>query len=182
MSLLAASMMQGNWANSWPVALRLSCSPWAVWRGLTQVIFIDTPLQPALGLRAVLVKKSALDLGPLPSGIVAVNYASHAWLFPRARAIVHHGGIGTIAKVLLHGKPSLAVPRALDQFDNAERARALGCMRVLPFAKLSAAKLQAELSLVLQDSSYAQAAQALSLSIAQERGVQVAADAIEALI
>jgi rhamnosyltransferase subunit B len=136
----------------------------------------------ALGLRAVLVKKSALDLGLLPSGIVAVNYASHAWLFPRARAIVHHGGIGTIAKVLLHGKPSLAVPRALDQFDNAERARALGCMRVLPFAKLSAASLQAELSVVLKDNSYAQAAQALSLSIAQERGTQIATDAIEALM
>lgn len=136
----------------------------------------------ALGLRAVLVKKSSLDLGPLPAGILAVNYASHAWLFPRALAVVHHGGIGTIAKVLLHGKPSLAVPRALDQFDNAARMRALGCMRVLPFSKLNAQRLQADLHALLNNPAYAQAARDLSPTLARERGAQVAADAIEALL
>lgn len=136
----------------------------------------------ALGLRAVLIKKSSLDLGPLPSSIVAVNYASYAWLFPRALAIVHHGGIGTVVKILQHGKPSLAVPRAMDQFDHAARGKALGCMRVLPFSQLSSARLQTEISALLNQPAYAEAAQAIAPKIMQERGAQIASDEVEKLL
>ena len=43
----------------------------------------------ALGLRAVLVKKTSVDLGPLPHTVHAANFAPYAQLFAQARAVVH---------------------------------------------------------------------------------------------
>jgi rhamnosyltransferase subunit B len=48
-------------------------------------------------------------------------------LLPRARALVHHGGIGTAAQAFAAGIPQLITPFAHDQFDNAARVERLGC-------------------------------------------------------
>jgi rhamnosyltransferase subunit B len=53
-------------------------------------------------------------------------YAPFGWLLPRARALVHHGGIGSCAQALRAGIPQLIAPRAYDQFDNAMRLERLG--------------------------------------------------------
>ena len=57
----------------------------------------------------------------LPKGVVAFDYAPFSLLFPRAAAIVHHGGIGTTGQAMRSGRPSLVMPCAWDQPDNAER-------------------------------------------------------------
>jgi rhamnosyltransferase subunit B len=57
-------------------------------------------------------------------------YAPHSLLFPRAAAIVHQGGIGTLAQALRSGRPQLIVPFYADQVDNAARAARLGVARV----------------------------------------------------
>src|SRR5262249_51516726 len=62
----------------------------------------------------------------LPPGVVHLPYAPFSELLPRARAIVHYGGIGTIAQALLAGIPQLVVPQAFDQIDNANRLARLG--------------------------------------------------------
>ena len=46
-------------------------------------------------------------------------YAPHSLLFPRALAVVHHGGIGSTAQGLRAGRPQLITPGFADQFDNA---------------------------------------------------------------
>jgi len=46
-------------------------------------------------------------------------------LLPRARAIVHHGGIGTSARALKAGIAQIVVPMAYDQTDNAARLERL---------------------------------------------------------
>ncbi|HEV7223354.1 MAG TPA: glycosyltransferase, partial [Pirellulales bacterium] len=49
-----------------------------------------------LGRRAVLVlKNSANRPAVLPEGVLAFDYVRFSAIFPRAAAIVHHGGIGT---------------------------------------------------------------------------------------
>ena len=135
----------------------------------------------ALGLRAVLVKKASVDLGPLPDTVFAANFAPYAQLFAQARAVVHHGGVGTIAQCLRWGPPQLVVPLALDQFDNAFRTQALGCARVLPFGQVDTQRLTAELQALLADPAATHRAQRLALAVAQEHGAKVAADAIERL-
>ena len=68
----------------------------------------------------------------LPRHVQAAPYAPFARLLPRARALVHHGGIGSSAQALRAGIPQLVVPSAYDQFDNAMRLERLGVGLSLP--------------------------------------------------
>ena len=52
-------------------------------------------------------------------------------LFPRAAAVVHHGGIGTTSLALKAAVPQLIMPMAFDQHDNARRLERLGVARSL---------------------------------------------------
>ena len=55
--------------------------------------------------------------------------------FQQARAVVAMGGYNTFCEILSFGKPSLLVPRTtprLEQYLRAERAEALGLVRMLP--------------------------------------------------
>lgn len=62
----------------------------------------------------------------LPAEILWQDYVPLRSLLPHAAALMHHGGIGTTAEALRAGIPQLIIPLAHDQFDNAERVKALG--------------------------------------------------------
>ena len=62
----------------------------------------------------------------LPDTIRHFEYLPFSRIFPRCKAIVHHGGIGTLAKGLAAGVPQLLMPLAFDQPDNARRIKQLG--------------------------------------------------------
>ena len=79
-------------------------------------------------------------------------------MFARAAAIVHQGGIGTTAQALASGHPSLVVPFAHDQFDNAERVARLGVGRALYRSKYNAKTAESVLGKLLGDKSIAEAA------------------------
>jgi rhamnosyltransferase subunit B len=53
-------------------------------------------------------------------------FASLRLLLSSARAVVHHGGIGTAVIALERGVPQLVIPRVFGQFGNAEWLRRLG--------------------------------------------------------
>lgn len=82
----------------------------------------------ALKLRAVLVCPSGAALpSPLPPDCAVFHHRPlMAGLLPRAAAIIHHGGIGTLAEALGAGIPQLAVHMGHDQPDNAARLERLG--------------------------------------------------------
>jgi rhamnosyltransferase subunit B len=77
------------------------------------------------------------------------------------------------------GKPVLIVPHAHDQFDNAARVAKLGCARALPRPRYNAKNAMRELSLLLDDPSYANAAKRVGEVVSQEDGTHVATDEIE---
>jgi sterol 3beta-glucosyltransferase len=107
----------------------------------------------------------------------------HHWLFPRCRAIVHHGGAGTTAAVLRAGRPGIVVPHAFDQIGWAELTHQLGCSPVpLRYADLTADRLASALAAVDGDGSYARHAAALAIDIRAERGVERARTLIESLV
>jgi UDP:flavonoid glycosyltransferase YjiC (YdhE family) len=58
--------------------------------------------------------------------VMTVGPVNHARLFPRMRAIVHHGGAGTTAAAARAGVPQLVIPHLLDQFAFGRRIHALG--------------------------------------------------------
>lgn len=132
-------------------------------------------------LRAVLVTGDPDYVPPrLPPSITAIDRASLRALFSRASLIVHHGGIGTCAEAMVAGRPSLILPAAHDQFDNAARCRRLGVASTLPLRGVGASRLRRAITATAADASMLAKAGALAERIAGERGAATAMDAIAA--
>lgn len=51
----------------------------------------------------------------LPEHIYHAGPLPHTWLFPRVRAVIHHGGFGTTAAALSAGVPAIVIPHIIDQ-------------------------------------------------------------------
>ena len=81
----------------------------------------------ALGCRGIFLASQGTALPDLTQNILVRSYVPLSKLLPRARAIVHHGGIGTASHAFAAGAPQLITPFAHDQFDNAARVESLGC-------------------------------------------------------
>ena len=136
-----------------------------------------------LGRRAVLLIGDERNLPhALPEGMIAINYAPYQCLLPKACAVVHHGGVGTTSQGLLAGVPTLIVPFAFDQADNAEHARRVGTSRTLYRNKYTASRVAAELDALLTQPSYANHALEVSRELKQENGPARAADLIEQVL
>ncbi len=136
-----------------------------------------------LGVRAVLmVGRDPQGLpSRLPDDVLAIPYAPHAKVMPRAAVTVHQGGIGTTAQALRAGKPELVVPFGHDQFDNANRVKRLGAGESLTRQRYTAANVELALRRLLTDRCYAEAAALAGDRVRAERGAEAAADAIECL-
>jgi vancomycin aglycone glucosyltransferase len=81
----------------------------------------------AVGCRALISEGWAgLGDGPLPEGVLRVGSVTHAHLFPRVAAAVHHGGAGTTTTAARCGVPQVVVPHAADQFYWGRRVETLG--------------------------------------------------------
>ncbi len=130
-----------------------------------------------LGTRAVFL--TGQHPQGLPDDAMAIEYAPHSELFPRAAAVVHHGGIGTTAQAMRSGRPMLVVPFSHDQFDNGARVKRLGIAEVLYRSRYRAKSAEAALRRLLEDSRYIQAGAAVAAQLNSEDGVTAAADAIE---
>lgn len=133
--------------------------------------------------RAVLLIGDATNLPEdLPDNVIAADYAPYETLLPRGCAVVHHGGVGTTSQGLLAGVPTLIVPFAFDQFDNAEHARRLGTSRTLYRKRYTATTAARELGELLGEEAYAETARQVSEQLKQENGPSVAADLIERVL
>jgi rhamnosyltransferase subunit B len=160
-----------------PIVFTLGSS--AVWVARD---FFDESIQAArrLGRRAVLLIGDERNLPrALPEGVIALDYVPYQSLLPRACAVVHHGGVGTTSQALLAGVPTLIVPFAFDQSDNAEHARKLGASRTLYRSKYLAPRVANELEQLLHRPNYARRAEEVSRRLKQENGPARAADLIE---
>lgn len=137
-----------------------------------------------LNRRAVVVVGQGFQ-GRLPNvteDAVVVDYAPFAELFPRAAAVVHHGGVGTTGLAMRAGRPMLVVPHAWDQFDNAARVVRLGIARTVSKHRFTPDRAAAELKRLLDDPVCAQRASNVGEQIRNEHGAKAACDALEYLI
>lgn len=138
-----------------------------------------------LGVRAVLLVGTHAEnrpAGTLPDDVLLVPSAPHAALFPRAAAIVHQGGIGTVHQGLRSGRPALIVPFAHDQPDNAWRVRRLGVSRTILPKRYMAARVTRELGALLADEQCRRRAAEVADIVRAEDGVADACAAIETLL
>jgi UDP:flavonoid glycosyltransferase YjiC (YdhE family) len=163
-----------------PIVFTLGSS--AVWVARD---FFEESIKAAklIGRRAVLLIGDERNLPhALPEGIMALDYLPYQTLLPRACAVVHHGGVGTTSHGLLAGVPTLIVPFAFDQSDNAEHAHKMGTSRTLYRDRYEASRVANELEELLRRPSYARRALEVSQRLKQENGPVRAADLIEGVL
>ena len=96
------------------------------------------------------------------------GYAPLSTLLPRCAALVHHGGIGTLAQALAAGVPQLTMPMGFDQPDNTTRLLRLGVARWVAPSKFTGERVAPLLDNLLNDPTVA-AACAKYASAAQDR-------------
>jgi rhamnosyltransferase subunit B len=134
-----------------------------------------------LGLRAVLLVGENADSSSLGAGAGDVHvcaYAPHSLLFPRSLAVVHQGGVGTLAQALRAGHPQLIVPFYADQADNAARAVRLGVARSLKPRRYEARATARELAVLLSVERYRLRAAEVRGVLAGEDGAALAATCV----
>lgn len=135
------------------------------------------------GLRAVLATGGGA-LGPNVSdpSVYFLDHAPHDRLFPRMRAIVHHGGAGTTAAALRAGKAMAIMPFFGDQPFWARRMRALGVAPAQIDRKRLTPESIATTLTAMTAPNLTRRAEAIAQQIASEDGTTLAAAFIEAAV
>jgi UDP:flavonoid glycosyltransferase YjiC (YdhE family) len=117
----------------------------------------------------------------LPPGVRAFTYAPYGEVLSRGCATVHHGGIGTTAQGLRSGNPTVVMPFAHDQFDNAARVRRLGVSATASRKRVSGETLATALRQVLENPHCVRSAAELGSKVRSEDGAVAAAKELEAV-
>jgi len=132
-----------------------------------------------LGRRALLLTRYASQLPSLPSGVHHESYVPLSVVLPRCAAIVHHGGIGTLAQGLAAGIPQVTMPMGFDQPDNATRLWRLGVGSWVIPSEFKREKVAATLEGLLDDPRVAQSCARWSGQLRQEHAIDLTCHLLE---
>jgi sterol 3beta-glucosyltransferase len=197
-----------DWPDSWQVVGHWFSDPPAGWRPPFELeAFLEAGPPPIyLGFGSMLTRdksritgvvREALDLGQqravvtrgwndlagsgTPGRIFLLDPVPHAWLFPRMRMVVHHGGGGTAGAGARSGVPSMAVPYGADQAFWGWRLHALGAGPApITYRAVTAEKLAAAIRKGSTDAAMRDAAAQVGERIAAEDGVGRAVEIVQA--
>jgi UDP:flavonoid glycosyltransferase YjiC (YdhE family) len=134
------------------------------------------------GHRGMLVTSFPEQLPPdLPPNVRAFPYLPFSQILPRAGALVHPGGIGTIAQAIRAGIPQLVVPHGNDQPDNALRLERLRLGVSIYPERYKAARVARALHALLDSPEIKANAASYATSIDTDAALNQACDAIEQL-
>jgi MGT family glycosyltransferase len=136
----------------------------------------------ALPVRGLVTTGPALDpevVDP-PANVTVIASAPHVQVLEHARAVVTHGGHGTVMKALAAGVPMVVMPHGRDQKDNGVRVRAHGAGLMLP-RDASSRRIAAALQAVLDDSSFGEHARSLGAVVLRDASTDDLVTALEEL-
>lgn len=109
----------------------------------------------------------------LPDSILMVDSIPHSWLFPRVKAVIHHGGAGTTAAGLIAGVPSIIIPFHGDQPFWGRIISKLGVgPRPIPRKKLTINRLAQAIQQVIADQNMHELATNIGSKIRVENGIK----------
>lgn len=133
-----------------------------------------------LGERALIVSgRLALDDVASTHEVMVVPAVNHADIFPRCKAIVHHGGAGTVMASVRSGKPTLVLWVGADQPVWAAQVRRLGVGTSRRLSATTPATLRADLQTVLAPACAAKARDAALRMTPLRDSLSAAADLLE---
>lgn len=121
-------------------------------------------------------------LKALPRGTRLVNYVPFDAVLPRAKIMIHHGGMGSTHRAVVHGVPQLVVPHAADQRGQARRAAQAKVGLNLTAHDVRHGKLLEGTRAILADARVQQTARDLAAEMAGLGGAHAAAEAVEAVM
>ena len=134
-----------------------------------------------LGRRGVFLTRYVEHLPDLPESVHHEPYAPLPLVLPRCAALVHHGGVGTVAQGLAAGVPQLTMPMGFDQPDNATRLYRLGVGRWVRPSRFRGPTVAAVLRDLLDDPRVAAACARWSNEIRGYPAVDRTCDLLEEL-
>ncbi|NTU54150.1 MAG: glycosyltransferase family 1 protein [Chlorobiaceae bacterium] len=114
--------------------------------------------------------------------VMVTGELPHRWLFDRSAAVIHHGGIGTLAQAVRCGTPMLVEPYGNDQFFNASRVVKLGIGAAANPYWMTPETLALLIDTKVIAKETQQRVRALSGDIADDPGVEHAADLVMAAV
>ena len=181
-----------NWAPPRKLAAFLQAGDPPVYLGFGSMTIEDphrlgalvTDTLTRLGTRAV-IASGYQGLRGLPGTdqMLVIRHAPHDWLFPRVRAVVHHGGAGTTGAAAAAGVAQVICPVGSDQPFWAARMRQLGvCAQAPPLRAVSGPTLEQALRQVLHDPGTRDRAAALGRRIRAEDGTGRAVSLLEQIV
>ncbi|OBI91169.1 glycosyltransferase [Mycobacterium asiaticum] len=136
-----------------------------------------------LGARA-LICGGVTDLGdiPVPDNVKLVAEANHAAVFPKCRAVVHHGGPGTLAAGMKAGVPTLVLWISAEQPLWAAQVVKLKIGKARRFAGATKKTLLKDLQKILEPKYVNRAREMAQRMTPSAVSVQKAVDLIEAKV
>jgi len=136
----------------------------------------------ALPVRALFSTGAEMDrtlLGAIPENVTVESWVPQTEVFPRAAALVCHGGAGTVLAGLANGLPMVLTPLGADQPETARRVEATGAGITL--LKPDATSLRAAVERALVDAEIRAAAGRIAHEIAAMSSMDDAVSKIERL-
>ncbi|RXF74941.1 glycosyltransferase [Hansschlegelia zhihuaiae] len=134
-----------------------------------------------LGRRCLVLSHQELDI---PSGhedqVFFSRYAPLSEVLPRCAALVHHGGVGTVAMAFAAGVPQLISPLGFDQFDHAVRVRRLGAGLSLSRSHFNGRRAATALRTLLSSPLVAERCARIAAATSKEDVIAKACDVVEA--
>jgi sterol 3beta-glucosyltransferase len=148
--------------------------------GQTRALHLLTQAARLAGCRAIIQSHSASECGfTSDQQILYIPAAPHHAIFPRCRAVVHHGGAGTTQAATLAGKPSIVVANISEQEHWAGELRRLGIAGKLARRRsITAAALAGRIGQVLAAPDMTVKAGTIARAMKSEHGIDKAVELI----
>lgn len=149
-------------------------APGQTWRTVLSAI------EQARVRAVVAVGWSGGDVAAPGENVYVTDQVPHAWLFPRARAIVHHGGAGTTAAALAAGRPQVICPWFADQPFWGSKMRELGVAgNATALHRHTPASLAAAIGKAASDQGLRRLAETMGEAVRAENGAESAVKFLE---
>lgn len=134
----------------------------------------------AAGQRAIFIRGwSGVSFSDFPKEFFEIDSVPHDWLFPKCKAVIHHGGAGTTGAVLRAGIPAITIPHGMDQLFWGKHMAKLGVgVEPIEIEKLSTDHLVKAITEVLSPAMIDRA-QKIGKIIHTEDGIAQAIQIIE---
>lgn len=137
----------------------------------------------ACGARALVINAPTNTFFPeRREEVLHLPFAPFSEVFPACAAVIHHGGIGTIAQCLRAGVPSLVVPGGIDQPFNAAQVVQRKAGLSIPRKHYTTRRAEHAVKALLSTQEYGESARAIQAQILQEDGVATLCTAVEQIL